>query len=61
EQRKNGSNPVILVSKDTAVRIKAESLGLKVEDYKNDKTSLFRALSSLFCKFSSGLYSQRFS
>ena len=34
--------PVILISKDTAVRIKAESLGLRVEDYKNDKTSLFR-------------------
>lgn len=34
--------PVILVSKDTAVRIKAESQGLKVEDYKNDKTSIFK-------------------
>lgn len=34
--------PVILISKDTAVRIKAESLGLLVEDYKNDKTSIFR-------------------
>lgn len=34
--------PVILISKDTAVRIKAESLGLMVEDYKNDKTSIFR-------------------
>jgi PhoH-like ATPase len=34
--------PVILISKDTAVRIKAESLGLMVEDYKNDKTLVFR-------------------
>jgi len=34
--------PVILVSKDTAVRIKAESMGLTVEDYKSDKTSLFQ-------------------
>ena len=43
--RKNaGGNqaPVILISKDTAVRIKAESLGLMVEDYKNDKTLIFR-------------------
>jgi PhoH-like ATPase len=34
--------PVVLVSKDTAVRIKAESLGINVEDYMGDKTSLFR-------------------
>lgn len=34
--------PVILVSKDTAVRIKGESLGIRVEDYRNDKTSLFQ-------------------
>lgn len=34
--------PVILVSKDTAIRIKAESEGLRVEDYKNDKTSIFK-------------------
>jgi PhoH-like ATPase len=34
--------PVILVSKDTAVRIKAESLCIMSEDYRNDKTSLFQ-------------------
>src|SRR5512143_2817824 len=40
---KNGGAPrVILVSKDTAVRIKAESFGLNAEDYKNDKTSIFK-------------------
>ncbi len=33
---------VILVSKDTAVRIKAESCGLCAEDYLNDKSSIFR-------------------
>ncbi|GAB4483292.1 MAG: PhoH family protein [Thermodesulfovibrionales bacterium] len=33
---------VILVSKDTAVRIKAESLGLHAEDYLNDKTAIFQ-------------------
>ncbi|MGO9611523.1 MAG: PhoH family protein [Dissulfurispiraceae bacterium] len=33
---------VVLVSKDTAVRIKAESLGINVEDYMGDKTSLFQ-------------------
>lgn len=34
--------PVIVVSKDTAVRIKAESLGITAQDYKNDKTSVFK-------------------
>ncbi len=34
--------PVVLVSKDTAVRIKAESLGINVEDYMGDKSSVFR-------------------
>ncbi len=34
--------PVIVVSKDTAVRIKAESFGLPAEDYKHDKTSIYK-------------------
>jgi PhoH-like ATPase len=34
--------PVILVSKDTAVRIKAESLCIMSEDYRNDKSCLFQ-------------------
>lgn len=34
--------PVVLVSKDTAVRIKAETAGLYTEDYKNDKTTIFQ-------------------
>ncbi|RPJ38396.1 MAG: hypothetical protein EHM27_11245, partial [Deltaproteobacteria bacterium] len=33
---------VVIVSKDTAVRIKAESLGICAEDYRYDKTCLFR-------------------
>jgi len=39
---KDKYRPVILVSKDTAVRIKAESVGLYAEDYKNDKTAIFQ-------------------
>lgn len=35
-------SPVILVSKDTAVRIKAEALGVEVQDYRHDKTYLFQ-------------------
>jgi PhoH-like ATPase len=54
--------PVTLVSKDLAVRIKAESLGLQVEDYKNDKTSLFqkygRVLGSL--DSTNGIHSVRY-
>lgn len=40
--RKKGKKPVILVSKDTAVRIKGEALGITVQDYKHDKTYLFQ-------------------
>lgn len=40
--KKNNPTRVVLVSKDAAVRIKAESLGVTVQDYKNDKTSIFR-------------------
>jgi PhoH-like ATPase len=36
-----GETPVILVSKDTAVRIKAEAYGIDAQDYRNDHTELF--------------------
>ncbi|MGO9014995.1 MAG: PhoH family protein [Dissulfurispiraceae bacterium] len=54
--------PVILVSKDTAVRIKAESLGIPVEDYKNDKTSLFKQYGKVLTNGDStnGIFSQRY-
>jgi PhoH-like ATPase len=32
-------DPIVFVSKDRALRIKADSLGIKAEDYKNDKTA----------------------
>jgi len=38
----NKGREVILVSKDTAVLIKAEAVGLKAEDYRKDKTSVFQ-------------------
>ncbi|RJQ48807.1 MAG: PhoH family protein [Nitrospiraceae bacterium] len=34
--------PVILVSKDTSVRIKADALGLVTQDYLKDKTTVFQ-------------------
>ena len=37
----NNSQPVILVSKDTSVRIKADSLGIITQDYLKDKTTVF--------------------
>ncbi len=40
--KKKKKKPVILVSKDTAVRIKAEALGVEVQDYRHDKTYLFQ-------------------
>ena len=38
----NNTKPVILVSKDTSVRIKADSLGLQTQDYMKDKTTVFQ-------------------
>jgi PhoH-like ATPase len=38
----NNTKPVILVSKDTSVRIKADSLGLETQDYLKDKTTVFQ-------------------
>jgi len=37
-----GALDVVVVSKDTTVRIKASCKGLKNEDYKSDKTSIFQ-------------------
>jgi PhoH-like ATPase len=34
-------SPVILISKDTSVRIKADALGLVTQDYLTDKTTVF--------------------
>ncbi|MBC8412417.1 PhoH family protein, partial [bacterium] len=39
--------PVILVSKDTSVRIKADALGLVTQDYMRDKTTVFEKYGSL--------------
>lgn len=36
------AHPVILVSKDTSVRIKADAMGLVTQDYLTDKTTVFR-------------------
>ena len=38
----DNSQPVILVSKDTSVRIKADTLGLVTQDYLKDKTTVFQ-------------------
>jgi PhoH-like ATPase len=37
---RDGKNPVILVSKDTNLRIKADALGLIAEDYESDKVDI---------------------
>jgi PhoH-like ATPase len=37
KQKEGCQCPVVLVSKDTNLRIKADALGLEVEDYENDK------------------------
>jgi PhoH-like ATPase len=37
-----GRQPVVLVSKDLAVRIKAQALGVVAQDYTNDKSTVFQ-------------------
>lgn len=46
---RNGTpvKPVILVSKDTSVRIKADALGLPTQDYLTDKTTVFKKYGSI--------------
>ncbi len=39
-KNKNGKAPVILVTKDTNLRIKADAIGLKAEDYESDKVHI---------------------
>lgn len=39
-QQVNGDGNTFLVSKDVAVRVKAESLGVRAQDYKNDKVDI---------------------
>ncbi|HYB21570.1 MAG TPA: PhoH family protein [Thermodesulfobacteriota bacterium] len=58
----DGEGRVILVSKDLAVRIKAESLGLEVEDYLRDKTCLFQRFGRVLGPLDStnGIYSVRY-
>lgn len=41
QQQKAGETPVVLISKDTALRIKAEAYGIKAQDFRNDHTELF--------------------
>jgi PhoH-like ATPase len=43
-QREHAERPVILVSKDTNLRMKAKSLGLKAQDYTSDKVESFDKL-----------------
>lgn len=60
--KKKSKKPVILVSKDTAVRIKAEALGIEVQDYKHDKTYLFQKYGSILeeSDYKNGIKSMRY-
>ena len=41
QQAKNKGTPTVFVTKDVNLRIRADALGLKVEDYEADKTDVF--------------------
>ncbi len=53
---------VKIVSKDMAVRIKAESFGLAAEDYRDDKTSIYEMYGRVLCENESlnGIRSARY-
>ncbi|MDA8155118.1 MAG: PhoH family protein [Actinomycetota bacterium] len=56
-----GAAPVIVVSKDTAVRIKSEALGIGAQDYTHDKTSLFQEYGKILsADISGGITSVRY-
>ena len=61
-RRENGNRPAILVSKDTSVRIKGEAMGLLVQDYLNDKTSIFKQYGRVLSEsdYSNGIRSVRY-
>lgn len=44
---KQTDNNVVLVSKDTAMRLKANALGIKTEDYRHDKTTVYEQYGSV--------------
>lgn len=46
-RKKETPQPVVLVSKDTSVRIKAEAFGLITQDYLRDKTTVFQKYGNL--------------
>ena len=54
--------PVTLVSKDTTVRIKAETCGLHAEDYESDKTTLFQKYGRVLeaSDYTNGIHSVRY-
>jgi PhoH-like ATPase len=47
-RNRNGRAPVILVTKDTNLRIKADAVGLKAEDYESDKVQIEELYSGIF-------------
>jgi PhoH-like ATPase len=50
----NNPDPVVMVSKDTAVRIKAETLGVSAQDYRSDKSTIFRACGKVLTEEGNG-------
>ncbi|MFO0753106.1 MAG: PhoH family protein [Thermodesulfovibrionales bacterium] len=47
KQEAEEGHPVIIVSKDTSVRIKAEAQKVKAQDYRSDKTTLYHDFGKL--------------
>jgi PhoH-like ATPase len=47
-KKKNGQAPIVLVTKDTNLRIKADAIGLRAEDYESDKVQIEELYTGFF-------------
>jgi PhoH-like ATPase len=62
ELKKKGVKNVVLISKDTGVRVKAMAIKMKSQDYERDKTSLFQRYGKILTKedYTNGIKSVRY-
>jgi len=60
--KENHASHVVIVSKDTSVRIKAGTMNVSAQDYKQDKTTLFQKYGSVLTEkdYNNGILSVRY-
>lgn len=60
--QEKGAENVVVISKDTGVRIKTESMGVRAQDYERDKTSIFQSYGRILAEedYCNGIQSVRY-